>query len=122
MALGSGADQHLGAPGRLDPTGRYGFFSTTSPITAADTNGHTDVARRDLDGGTLTLVTADAEGRPTAGPTGGVTSGEYGRVLPISGTVVVLTTSQGLLPADTNRLRDLYVKDLTTGTVTSPIS
>ncbi|WP_157519421.1 fibronectin type III domain-containing protein [Modestobacter sp. Leaf380] len=105
----------------LDPTGRYAFYSTTAPLAAADTNGHTDVARRDLDTGALTLVTADAAGRPTTGPTGAVTTAEYGRVLPVTGDLVLLTTSQALLPSDGNRLRDLYAKDLGSGVVLSPV-
>ncbi|MGY6757717.1 fibronectin type III domain-containing protein [Klenkia terrae] len=105
----------------LDPTGRYGFFSTVAAVVAGDTNGHTDVVRRDLDTGTLTLVTADGDGRPVTGPTGSVAPAEYGRVLAVRGDLVVLATSQALVTADANRLRDLYVKDLTTGAVLSPV-
>ncbi|WP_448642700.1 hypothetical protein [Geodermatophilus sp. URMC 63] len=55
----------------------------------------------------------------TSGPTGTVTSAEYGRLAAVDGGRVVVTT-QALAPTDTNRLRDLYVKDLTDGTVTVP--
>ncbi|WP_165640302.1 fibronectin type III domain-containing protein [Klenkia brasiliensis] len=104
----------------LDPTGRYAFFTTAAAPTG-DTNGHTDTFRRDLVTGTLTLVTADADGRPVSGPTGAVAPTEYGRPVAVTGDLVVLTTSQALLPADTNRLRDLYVKDLGSGVVQSPV-
>jgi len=119
--LGSGQTAAWEHQVGLDPTGRYGFFSTTAAVVPGDVNGHTDVVRRDLETGTLTLVTADADGRTTTGPTGAVAPAEYGRVLPVSGDLVLLTTSQALLPADTNRLRDLYAKDLSTGAVLSPV-
>ena len=54
-------------------------------------------------------------------PPGAVAPAEYGRVLPVGGDLVLLTTSQALLPADANRLRDLYAKDLATGGVLSPV-
>jgi large repetitive protein len=104
----------------LDPTGRYAFFATTAAALPADTNGHTDHYRRDLDGGVagpLVLVTADASGRPTTGPIGAITPAEYGRLLAVTGDRVLVTTSQPLTVADVNRLRDLYTKDLRTGAV-----
>ncbi len=121
-ALGTGQTTAWEHQVALDPTGRFGFYSTTAAVVPGDTNGHTDVLRRDLDTGTTTLVTADGDGRPVSGPSGAVGSAEYGRVLAVRGDLVVLTTSQGLIAADTNRLRDLYVKDLTTGGVGVPVS
>ncbi|SDP65668.1 fibronectin type 3 domain-containing protein [Klenkia soli] len=106
----------------LDPTGRYGFYSTTAAVVPGDTNGHTDVHRRDLGTGALVLVTADVAGRSVTGPAGAVAAGEYGRVVAVSGDLVVLATSQALVPADGNRLRDLYLKDMATGVVLSPVS
>ncbi|SDP65689.1 Fibronectin type III domain-containing protein, partial [Klenkia soli] len=120
-ALGDGQTTAWEHQIALDPTGRWGFFSTTAAVTG-DTNGHTDVFRRDLQAGTVVLVTADADGRPVTGPAGAVAAAEYGRVIAVSGDLVVLTTSQGLLPADTNRVRDLYVKDLAAGTALSPVA
>ena len=104
----------------LDPTGRYAYYSTAAAALPADTNGHTDHYRRDLDGGVagpLVLVTADASGRPTTGPTGAITPAEYGRLLAVTGDRVLVTTSQPLTASDVNRLRDLYTKDLRTGAV-----
>ena len=67
------------------------------------------------------LVTADADGRATGGPTGSVTPAKHGRLTALSGDHVVVTTSQALVSADTNRIRDLYLKDLVTGVVSSPL-
>lgn len=108
----------------LDPTGRYGFFATVAPAVAGDGNGHTDHFRRDLDGGVvgpLRLVTADAAGAATGGVTGSIAAAEYGRLVAVTGDRVLVTTSQALLPADTNRLRDLYAKDLASGAVRSVV-
>ncbi|WP_448613984.1 fibronectin type III domain-containing protein [Modestobacter sp. URMC 112] len=108
----------------LDPTGRYGFFATAAAVVPGDGNGHTDHHRRDLDGGTVgpvVLATADAAGLATTGPTGSVTTSEYGRLVALTADRVVVTTSQALVPTDTNRVRDLYTKDLLTGAVGSPV-
>ena len=108
----------------LDPSGRYAYYSTAAPALAGDTNGHTDVHRRDLDGGIagpLVLVTANASGAHTTGPTGSVAAAEYVRVFALTADEVVVTTSQALTPVDANRLRDLYRKDLSDGWVGTPL-
>jgi hypothetical protein len=125
LALGSGQTTTWEHQVELDPTGRYAFFETTAAELAADANGHTDVYRRDLAGdvaGPLVLVTADASGQATAGPTGSPLPAEYGRVVAVTGDRVLVTTSQALLAADTNRVRDLYAKDLLTGAVGSGLA
>ena len=123
LALGSGQTTVWEHQVELDPTGRYGFFSTTAGELAGDTNSHTDAYRRDLAGdvaGPLLLVSADSSGSATTGPSGSATSAEYGQVRALTGDSVLLTTSQALLPSDTNRLRDLYAKDLVTGSAAFP--
>ncbi|UOY03808.1 TolB family protein [Blastococcus sp. PRF04-17] len=125
LALGNGQQTVWEHRVELDPSGRYAFFSTASGQLPGDTNGHTDHYRRDLDGGVagpLVLVTSDADGRATAGPIGSVAASEYGRLTAITADEVVVTTSQALVSADTNRIRDLYVKDLVSGTVRSPLA
>jgi hypothetical protein len=122
VALGSGQTTTLEHQVELDPTGRYGFFTTAAAELAGDTNGHTDAYRRDLSGGGLLLVTADAAGRSTTGPTTTVGPAEFARVSAVTGDTVLVMTSQALLPADTNKVRDLYAKDLGTGAVGSPLA
>ncbi|MEI4271554.1 hypothetical protein TEK04_07440 [Klenkia sp. LSe6-5] len=122
QALGTGQTIHQEHKVALDPTGRYGFVATAAPLLAGDVDGHTDVFRRDLDTGVLVLVTADSSGRQTAGPGGSVSPAEHPRVVPVTGDLVVLLTSEALVPGDTNRVRDLYVKDLVSGAVLSPVS
>ena len=125
VALGTGQRTVWEHTVELDPTGRYAFYSTAAPALPGDTNGHTDVHRRDLDGGVagpLVLVTANASGTHTTGPTGSVAPTEYVRVFALSGDEVVLTTSQALAPVDANKLRDLYAKDLSDGAVRTPLA
>jgi hypothetical protein len=121
VAMGSGQLTTWEHQVELDPTGRWGFFTTAAAELAGDTDGHTDAYRRDLSGGGLVLVTADAAGRCTSGPATAVGPAEYGRVTAVTGGAVLVTTSQALLPADTNKVRDLYAKDLATGAVGSPL-
>ncbi|WP_448611762.1 fibronectin type III domain-containing protein [Geodermatophilus sp. URMC 60] len=120
VPLGSGQTTVWEHQVELDPTGRYAFFATAAAALPIDRNGHTDHYRRDLDGGVagpLALVTADAAGRATTGPAGTITPAEYGRLLAVTGDRVLVTTSQPLSATDVNLLRDLYTKDLLTGTV-----
>jgi chitodextrinase len=122
VALGSGQHAVWEHEVELDPAGRFAFFATAAAALPADKNGHTDHYRRDLDGGgPLVLVTANAAGVPTLGPSGSVASTEYGRLFAVSGDEVLLTTSQALAPADANKVRDLYLKDLADGSVGSPV-
>ena len=124
VAMGSGQQAEWEHRVELDPTGRYGFFATTAAALPADGNGHTDFYRRDLDGGVagpLVMVTTDSDGRVVGGPIGAVASTEYGRVFAADANRVLLLTSQALASADTNRLRDLYVKDLGSGIAGSPL-
>ena len=120
VPLGSGQTTVWEHQVELDPTGRYAFFATAAAALPVDGNGHTDHYRRDLEGGvagSLVLVTADAAGRATTGPTGAITPAEYGRLLALTGDRVLVTTSQPLSATDANRVRDLYTKDLVTGAV-----
>ncbi|WP_147252111.1 fibronectin type III domain-containing protein [Blastococcus sp. TF02-9] len=121
VAMGDGQTTSWEHQVELDPTGRYGFFSTTAAALPGDGNGHTDHYRRDLDGGPLVLVTADADGRATGGVTGSIAPAEYGRLFAVGADRVLITTSQALLATDANGRRDLYAKDLAGGNVSSVV-
>jgi large repetitive protein len=124
VAMGSGQQTEWEHRVELDPSGRYGFFATTATALPADGNGHTDFYRRDLDGGVagpLVLVTTDSDGRVVGGPIGAVAPSEYGRLFAADASRLLVLTSQALVSGDTNRLRDLYAKDLATGIAGSPL-
>ena len=124
VSLGDGQTTAWEHQVALDPTGRYGFFGTAAAEVPGDGNGHTDLLRRDLDGGVrgpLVLVTADSAGRAGPGPTGPITPAEYGRAFPVTGDRVFVTTSQALQPTDTNGVRDLYLKDVAGGAVQAAV-
>ena len=125
LALGTGQTTVWEHQVELDPTGRYAFFATAAAALAADTNAHTDHYRRDLAGGAvgpLVLVTSDADGGVAVGPTGAIAPGEYGRLVAVSADQVLVTTSNALVSADTNGRRDLYLKDVVSGLVRSPLA
>ncbi len=124
LALGNG--QQTGGSTGSNSTPPAATRSTRPPRgqLAGDTNGHSDFYRRDLAGGVvgpLVLVTSDAGGAATAGPIGSVDPAEYGRLFAAGGDQVLVLTAQALVSADTNRLRDLYAKDLVSGVAGSPV-
>jgi chitodextrinase len=124
LAFGDGQTTAWEHQVELDPSGRYGFYATIAAALPADGNFHTDHYRRDLAGGAagpLVLVTSDADGAPVSGPAGSIAPSEYGRLLAVTGDLVIVTTSQALVSGDSNRVRDLYLKDLVSGTASSPV-
>ncbi|MBF5081111.1 fibronectin type III domain-containing protein [Quadrisphaera sp. INWT6] len=100
----------------LSPDGATATFSTAAPLVSGDQNAKPDAYRRVLASGALSLVTSDAAGAPTPAFAG---AAYRGRVVDLGGPQVVALTVQALDPADTNRVRDAYLKDLATGAVSS---
>jgi len=100
----------------LSRDGATAAFTTAAALVAADRNAKPDAYRRDLASGGLSLVTADAAGAPTPAVVG---AAYRGRPVDLGGPLVVVLTVQALDPADTNSVRDAYLKDLATGRVTS---
>lgn len=108
---------------QLDPTGRFAFFATTADY-GADTDQHTDWYRRDLDaaGTDPAMVTSQASGAPSSRRmTSDVMPAEFGSIVVLSGSSVVVATMQALVASDTNGKMDLYAKDLGSGAV-SPLA
>jgi len=86
------------------------FFSTQERLVAADTDLSSDVYMRDLETGATTLVTQGG-----AGCTPGCGNGSF----PVtfadaneSGTKVFFETNEKLVPGDTDKASDLFVRDL----------
>ncbi len=88
------------------------FESTASNLVAGDTNGGMDVFVKDLTTGAVTRLSTTSSGGEANG-----SSGPF--ALSADGTKLVFASSAtNLVAGDTNGTADVFVKDLTTGTVT----
>lgn len=91
--------------------GRYiAFASEADNLTAGDTNGFRDVFVRDLATGTNLLVSADPNGLTGNGIS-------YEPAISGDGRCIAFTSSAtNLVAGDTNKVTDVFVRDLQTGT------
>ncbi len=88
---------------------RVAFTSDANDLLAGDTNLCPDVFLRDLDSGQLTLISLAAAGGPANGPSSSPALSPDGQ------RVAFASTATNLVNADTNRLADVFVRDLATG-------
>jgi hypothetical protein len=87
------------------------FYSDADNLVANDTNGFRDVFVRDLVGGTNILVSVNTNGSASGH---GLSSDP---AISGDGRYVVFTSSaDNLVPGDTNRAQDVFVRDLQAGT------
>lgn len=108
--VGGNADS---IPTALSSDGRYALFeSAASDLVAGDTNGVNDVFVRDILNHVTLLVSVSTNGGMANNVSRGSTMTPDGRF--------VAFTSEGnnLVPADTNGVADVFVRDLQTGTTT----
>ena len=92
---------------------KIAFTSDASDLVAGDTNGATDVFVKDLATGVITRVSTTASG----GEIGD--RGSYLEAISADGTKVIFDNDGSVLDAaNTTGVNNLYLKDLTTGTVT----
>ncbi|MDH5299895.1 MAG: HYR domain-containing protein [Gammaproteobacteria bacterium] len=110
-AQGVAANGHSNDP-RVSANGRYVVFeSFATNLAPADTNATTDVYLRDLQTGTIKLVSSNASGQVSnAHSHDGVVSDD-GRY------VAFASMATNLVSTNTNNKRQIYLKDLVTGTV-----
>jgi hypothetical protein len=91
--------------------GRFVTFTTAEPIVPGDTNGVNDVYVRDVQLYTTTLVSAAAHGATTAG-----NIGASGGMISSNGRFVTFHSfSSDLVAGDTRGYRDVFLRDLQTG-------
>jgi uncharacterized repeat protein (TIGR01451 family) len=105
---GNGAT--LGASFNADAT-KVVFESLADDLGPTDTNGLPDIYVRDLVTGTTSLVSANA-----AGTDGGNRQADGAAFSGGGDTVVFASWASDLGPRDTNRTRDMYERNLTSGT------
>lgn len=98
---------------RLSGDGRYvAFQSFATNLVPGDTNGARDVFVKDLATGAVTRVSTSNSGAQGDDWSGGPVLNANGRY------VAFHSDADNLVPGDTNRTTDVFVKDLFTGAVT----
>lgn len=101
----------FGGEPSISHDGRYVSFTTAEPIAPGDTNGVNDVYLRDVQMYTTTLVSRAAHGSSIAG-----NNGASGGVISSDGRFVAFHSfSSDLVAGDTRGYRDVFLRDLTTG-------
>ena len=97
----------------ISADGRYvAFRSWASNLVAGDTNGHTDIFRKDLLTGAIERVSTAANGAQAIGSSEAASISADGRY------VAFASSASNLVPGDTNGWTDIFVKDMSTGAIT----
>jgi len=111
--LNGGGGNSNSIPTGLSTNGQYALFeSGASDLVANDTNKANDVFVRDLVNGTTTLVSVSTNG-------GSANGSSRGSVLTPDGRYVAFVgTAADLVAGDTNKIPDVFVRDLQTGLTT----
>jgi Tol biopolymer transport system component len=106
---GNGASYAVG----ISTNGRYVLFVTSaSDLIPGDANNASDVLVRDLLAGTNILVSAATDRLPGNGDSDSAAMTPDGRY------VAFVSAASNLVAGDTNGIRDVFVRDLATGTTT----
>ncbi len=94
-------------PIAISTNGQFALFeSSASDLVAADTNNISDIFVRDLVNGITLLVSANTNSRPG----GGISRGSV--MTPDGRYVAFVSEASDLVPGDTNRIADVFVRDL----------
>lgn len=108
---GTKGNAHSGRPSLSTDGSIVAFRSQASNLLASDTDSAFDIYVKDMSSGDLRIASADADG---SGGNGSSTT----PMLSNDGTLVAFRTSAtNLVPADTDSIYDIDVKNLTTGAV-----
>jgi Tol biopolymer transport system component len=99
--------------GGISANGRYVVFQSDAPnLVPGDTNGVPDVFLHDRTTGATTRVSVSSSGRQANGASGFSAISADGR------HVVFQSMASNLVRGDTNRMSDVFVRDLATGKTT----
>jgi Ca2+-binding RTX toxin-like protein len=105
----------LNSPGgdAISADGRFvAFSSNATDLVAGDLNSRQDIFVKDLQTGTITLVSTDSSGAQSNDFSFGPSISADGRF------IVFESAASNLVSGDTNARRDVFVKDLQTGAIT----
>ncbi len=110
---GTGGGSSNSIYGQVSADGRYVLFqSEASDLMPGDTNGVTDIFRRDLVTGTTELVSVGASGSSANSSSSDAVMTPDGRY------VTFVSTASNLVSGDLNGTPDVFVRDLVSGTTT----
>lgn len=99
-------------PGRITPDGRFVVFESDADLVPSDTNGQKDAYRLDRQTGQLSLVSVTAAGVQGTG-------WSYHPDVSDDGQRIVFTSgNDNFVAGDTNGSLDIFLKDMTTGSLT----
>lgn len=110
-ADGTQADFGGSEPGLSADGGHVAFSSFASNLAPDDTNGASDIFVKDLDTGEIALASAAADGTQANG------TSRFPNLSADGGTVLFQSRADNLVPNDTNRQAEIFVKDLDTGSI-----
>jgi Tol biopolymer transport system component len=117
VSVGSGGRQANGSSdfAAISADGRYvAFDSQASNLVSGDTNGFTDIFVRDLVKRTTRRVSVGGSGKQARCNVGSCES--WSPAISASGRYVAFTSgASNLVPGDTNRLADVFVRDRAAG-------
>lgn len=106
---GNGSSQN----GQVSGDGRYVVFqSAATNLVSGDTNGSVDVFRRDMLTGETVRVSTDSQGNQVTGDSSALGISADGRY------ALFVSASSTLVSGDTNGGRDIFLKDMISGTTT----
>lgn len=110
---GSGGGNGDSFPTGLSANGRYVLFeSDAGDLVTGDTNRTRDVFVRDMSLGTTVLASVSTNGGAADGPSGSAVITPDGRY------VAFVSMADNLVPNDTNRIADVFVRDMQSGSTT----
>ena len=115
VSVSTGGAQARGrsSAGGMSASGRYVVFESDAPnLVAGDTNNTSDVFLHDLRSGVTSRVSVSSGGRQASGPSGFAAISADGRYVAFS------SLAPDLVRGDTNRISDVFVRDLATGKTT----
>jgi Tol biopolymer transport system component len=110
VSVGSGADTDWGYLGSISGNGRYVVFWTTAALDPSDTNGRYDIYVRDRSLRTTERVSVSSSGALAKRDSYEPAISQDGRF------VTFESDSINLVSGDTNRVRDVFVRDRSNGT------
>ena len=112
-ALGNFCGNGDSLPAGVSANGQFALFeSTASDLVTGDNNNAADVFLRDVSNGTNLLMSVRTNGGPGNGVSRSATMTPDGRY------VAFVSAANNLVPGDTNRIPDVFVRDRIAGTTT----